>query len=79
MLEAWDGRDWKVITTGTTIGYKRILRFDDMSAKKVRLRITKSRISATLANFGLFYMPPITNILERGATADSCENIPRQM
>ncbi len=56
-LEFWDGQEWKTITGGTTVGYKRLLRFDPVTANKVRLRIESSRLSPTLAEFGLYKQP----------------------
>ena len=56
-LEAWDGKVWKEFTKGTTIGYKRLLRFPAVTANKVRLVIDASRTSPTLASFGLFKSP----------------------
>jgi alpha-L-fucosidase len=56
-LEAWDGKAWKEFTKGTTIGYKRLLRFPAVTAKRVRLTIDASRTSPTLASFGLFRSP----------------------
>lgn len=53
-LEAWDGNSWRPFAAGTTIGYKRLLHFSEISAQRVRLRITRSRSSPTLAAFGLF-------------------------
>jgi len=53
-LDAWDGKEWKPIARATTIGYKRILRFDKITAQKVRVRITQSRLSPTLSQFSLF-------------------------
>ncbi len=57
VLEALDGQDWREFARGTTIGYKRLLRFDDVTAQKVRLRILKSRVCPTISNFGLYYAP----------------------
>lgn len=57
-LEAWDGKEWRSFATGTTIGYKRLLRFPMVTAKKIRLIISKSRTSPTLSLIGLFKMPP---------------------
>ncbi len=56
-LEAWDGRTWRGFAEGTTIGHKRLIRFPEVSAQKIRLRILKSRMSPTLSAFGLFRMP----------------------
>lgn len=54
VLEARDGDDWKEIAAATTIGYKRLLRFPEVTARHVRLRITQSRDCPTLKRFGLF-------------------------
>ncbi|MFA6449110.1 MAG: alpha-L-fucosidase [bacterium] len=53
-IDALDGSDWKQIAGATTIGYKKLLRFNPVTARKVRLRITKSRIRPTISEFGLF-------------------------
>jgi len=70
VLELWDSRGWKEITRGTTVGYKRLLRFDDVSAQKVRLRILNARLCPTLSNFGLFYQPPLDKILAEARAAE---------
>jgi alpha-L-fucosidase len=64
VIEIWNGQDWQEITGATTIGYKRILRFADTTAQKVRLRINQSRVCPTISNFGLFYAPLNDKILE---------------
>jgi alpha-L-fucosidase len=56
-LEAWNGKAWKEFARGTTIGYKRLLRFPEITTKKVRLVIKKSRTNPALSNFGLFKSP----------------------
>lgn len=53
-LEYREGSTWKKITEGTTVGYKRLLRFDPVTAQKVRLTIKKSRLNPTLKTFGLY-------------------------
>lgn len=63
LLEAWDGKNWNELARATTIGYKRILLFDDVTARKVRLRILQSRVCPTICNFSLYYCPPIEKIL----------------
>jgi len=54
-LDAWDGSAWKEIARSTTVGYKRLLRFDRTTAQRVRLRIARSRVCPTLSSFGLFF------------------------
>jgi alpha-L-fucosidase len=53
-LEARDDGTWRRFAGGTTIGYKRLIRFPEVTAQKIRLRILKSRSSPTLAAFGLY-------------------------
>ncbi len=64
-LDAWDGGAWKEFAHGTTVGYKRLLRFDPVTASKVRLRILDSRVCPTLSGFGLYHAPPLGKILGR--------------
>ncbi len=54
VLECKNGNTWKHITTGTTVGYKRIIRFPPVTAQQVRLRIVSSRINPVLGTFGLY-------------------------
>jgi alpha-mannosidase len=53
-LEVGNGQGWTPLARGSTIGYKRLLRFPETTARKVRLVISKSRPEPTLAAFGLF-------------------------
>jgi alpha-L-fucosidase len=64
-LEAWDGGNWKEFARGTTVGYKRLLRFGDVTTSKVRLRILDSRVCPTLSGFGLYHAPPLAQVLGR--------------
>jgi alpha-L-fucosidase len=51
----YPGKDgWITIAEGTTIGYKRLLRFPSVTTSKVRLRILSSRLNPTVAAFGLY-------------------------
>jgi alpha-L-fucosidase len=56
-LEAWDGAGWKEIFRGTTVGYKKLVRFPSVQASRVRLRIVESRLAPAVAEFGLFLDP----------------------
>jgi alpha-L-fucosidase len=58
-VERWgfdveDNGDWKEVASGTTIGYKRLLRFPQVTARRVRLRILSSRLNPVISNIGLF-------------------------
>jgi alpha-L-fucosidase len=57
-IDVWDGARWMQIALGTTIGYKRLLRFPAVTGEKVRLVIDRSRTSPTISSFGLYKAPP---------------------
>ena len=57
VVEAWVGAEWKEIGRGQTIGYKRILRIPDVTAQKVRLRITEARGCPTVSALGITCAP----------------------
>ena len=56
-IEAWDGQGWKSIAQGTTIGHKKLDRFPEVTAQKVRLIITQSRTTPLIRMFGLYNAP----------------------
>lgn len=59
-LDAWDGNGWKEIARGTTVGWKKLLRFPAVEATKVRLRILRARGGVGMfgpERFGLFFDP----------------------
>lgn len=45
---------WKVLLNGTTIGYKRLIKFDTVTSKEFKLKIIKSRDAIHLSEVGLF-------------------------
>ena len=57
-LDALDNGSWKTFAEGTTIGYKRLLRFPKTTAKSLRLVIEQSRSHPMISEFGLFRLPP---------------------
>ena len=56
-LEIPDGKLWKAIASGTTIGYKRLLRFPTVNAKSVRIRTNSSRDNPEISEIGLYSLP----------------------
>ena len=54
LLEYWDGKEWKNLSEFTTVGYKRLLRFDEHTLQKVRLTILESAGTVQLAEIGFF-------------------------
>jgi alpha-L-fucosidase len=66
VLEAWDGQSWLEVVRGTTIGYKRLLRFPALQAKKLRFRVLQSRLAPAIGRIGLFKSPPDVEIEPAG-------------
>lgn len=58
-VEALVNGQWQKLADGTTIGYKRILRFNTVSATQVRLQITGSKSSPVISNIGIFNAPQV--------------------
>lgn len=54
-LQAWNGKEWKEVAKGSTIGYKRILTFPTVKANKIRFQIKKSRLNPQIATLGLYF------------------------
>ena len=47
-LDAWIDGEWKEVVKATNVGYKRILRFPDVTTRKLRLRVEKSRLTPAI-------------------------------
>jgi alpha-L-fucosidase len=58
-VEALVDGEWREVGRGSTIGYKRILRFPAVTATKVRFNITDSRASPVISAIGLYNAPLI--------------------
>ena len=59
LVEVYSNGAWQYATEGTTIGYKRLLRFSDCQPEKVRVTIRGSRAVANISNVGLYYAEPL--------------------
>lgn len=60
VFEAWDGGaggTWRPFARGTTIGHKKLDRFGDVTAAKVRLTIMRARSAPKIRELGLFSAP----------------------
>lgn len=58
-VEALINDKWCELTEGTTIGYKRLLRFLDCTPSRLRITITATRAMAHISNIGLYYAEPL--------------------
>jgi alpha-L-fucosidase len=59
-FDVWDGKDWIETARGTTVGYKKLLRFTSLETDKVRIRVLKARGEISMfgpERFGLFLDP----------------------
>ena len=56
---------WTKLAEGTTIGYKRLLRFDNVSLEKIRVTIIETRDNANIAEIGAYYAPAFEIIEEK--------------
>lgn len=55
VVEMWKQARWQKLTSGTSIGYSRILILDErVSAMRLRIRIERSRATPHLATVGLY-------------------------
>lgn len=61
-LEARVDGEWQSVARGTTIGYKRIARFDAVTADALRLHITDSRACPTLSSLSAHLSPATVSI-----------------
>lgn len=60
-LEKWENKSWDTFVSATTIGYKRLLRFPEITTNKIRIVIDECRTNPTLSSFGLYKAPPEIN------------------
>lgn len=53
-LEYWNGEEWKPLAEFTTIGYKRLLRLNKVSTKKIRFTVVAAKLPVELAEIGFY-------------------------
>ena len=58
-VEGFENGEWRKLCSGTTIGYKRLLRFDECHPERLRITITQTRSTANIKSVGLYYAEPI--------------------
>ena len=56
-LEYNTGTEWKEIAKGTTIGYKRMVTFPDVTADELRLKILGARTNPKISELALYQLP----------------------
>ncbi|HPT01176.1 MAG TPA: alpha-L-fucosidase [Bacteroidales bacterium] len=71
-LDALVNEKWETVTSGTTVGYKRLLCFPAVETDRVRLYIDESRLNPTIAEFGLYrHLPEVKACPQSAAFTDS--------
>lgn len=58
-VEGMFNGEWKELGKGTTVGYKRLLRFDECQPEKIRLTIDRCRAAANIRCAGAYYAPSV--------------------
>lgn len=60
-LEGLINGSWTKLAEGTTIGYKRLLRFDDVAPQKIRVTIIETRAPANIKEVGAYHAQHFTD------------------
>jgi len=59
LVEAYKDGAWIHLAEGTTVGYKRLVRFSDTRPERIRVTIRSARGVANVSAVGLFYAEPL--------------------
>lgn len=65
VVEYLDGKEWLPVNVGeetTTIGYKRLLRFNTLETTALRVRFLQARGPLCISTFAAFYAPNAKNV-----------------
>ena len=72
-VEAHTADGWKEIGQGTTVGYKRMLRFPAVKADRLKIKMKNCRLTANISKIAAFYAAP----LQEGDETVDWNNLPR--
>lgn len=72
-IEALTDNGWKEVGKGTTVGYKRMLRFPATKASQLRVKIDECRLTAYINQVAAYYAPP----LQEETQTENWNNLPR--
>lgn len=64
IVEGWLNDGWVELAGGTTIGYKRLLRFNDVAVSKLRITIAETRDIANISRVGAYHAPHLNKAAE---------------
>ena len=60
-VEAWQDGAWQEVANGTTVGFKRMVRFPQVETDRIRITINESRLDANICNVAAYYAEPIAS------------------
>lgn len=72
-VEAQTIDGWKEIGRGTTVGYKRLLRFPAVKTNRLRIKMEGCRLMANISKVAAWYAP----LLQEEAEKEEWNNLPR--
>ena len=72
-IETLTDSGWEEVGKGTTIGYKRMLRFPAVKAGKLRVKIGECRLTAHISQVAAYYAAP----LQEAVHGEDWNNLPR--
>lgn len=64
-VEALTADGWKEIGQGTTVGYKRLLRFPTVKATQLRIKMKECRLTANVSRVAAYYAAPVLEESEK--------------
>lgn len=70
LVEAYKDGAWIHLAEGTTVGYKRLVRFSDTRPERIRVTIRSARGIANVSAVGLFYAEPLADKSEEVQLSD---------
>lgn len=74
VVEALQNGVWQEVAHGTTVGYKRLLRFPAVTTSHLRLRLLSTRLSANLSEMGVYYAPPVEEVASKAEKSKQPRN-----
>lgn len=69
-IDAYTQGVWKTMGEGTTVGYKRMLRFPDIQADSLRLTINESRLDGNIIQLAAYHVPEVEDTATQGSWND---------
>jgi alpha-L-fucosidase len=53
-VEAWIDNQWKQIAAATTMGYKRILKTNEINTNKIRVTVLEAKACPVISNIEIY-------------------------